>query len=92
MAVPECARALLCGWAGRHLLPKPKQWAVDVGATYLTLRLEAADRHTGVRLLAPDLPRLPRVAWHERHDSGASLLAWLTRSSWLPTQLHAPAP
>jgi hypothetical protein len=53
----------------------------DVAATYLTLRLEAAERHIGVRLIDPDLPQLPRVAWHERRDPGASTLAWLTRSN-----------
>jgi hypothetical protein len=47
VAVPECAQALVRGWAGRSLLPA--EWASDVAATYLTLRLEAAQRHTGVR-------------------------------------------
>jgi hypothetical protein len=47
----------LRGWAGRDLLPK--EWACDVAATYLTLRLEAAQRHTGVALIAPALPLLP---------------------------------
>jgi hypothetical protein len=78
VAVPEHAHALVRGWAGQSLLPR--EWAHDVAATYLTLRLEAAERHIGVRLIDPDLPQLPRVAWHERRDPGASTLAWLTRS------------
>lgn len=78
VAVPEYARALLRGWAGRWLLPE--DWACDVAATYLTLRLEAAERHTGVRLLDPALPPLHPVAWHERSDPGAARLSWLTRS------------
>jgi hypothetical protein len=81
LAVPEHAQALLRGWAGEHLLPRP--WAHDVATTYLTLRLEAAERPTGVRLIDPSLPQLPRVAWHNRRDPGASKLAWLTRSNWL---------
>jgi hypothetical protein len=79
--VPEYAHALLRGWAGRSLLPQ--EWACDVAATYLTLRLEEAQRHSGVELLAPDLPLLPPVAWHERYDPGAEQLAWLTRSQAL---------
>jgi hypothetical protein len=78
VAVPEYARALVRGWAGRSLLPA--EWASDVAATYLTLRLEAAQRHTGVRLIDPALPRLVPVAWHERSDPGADRLSWLTRS------------
>jgi hypothetical protein len=58
----------------------PADWASDVAATYLTLPLEAAERYTGVRLIAPDLPPLSPVAWHERYDPGAAQLAWLTRS------------
>jgi hypothetical protein len=81
VAVPEYARALLRGWAGRGVLPR--EWAGDVAATYLTLRLEAAERRTGVRLLEPALPRLPAVAWHERGDPGAAELSWLTRSHGL---------
>jgi hypothetical protein len=81
VAVPEHAHALVRGWAGQSLLPR--EWAHDVTTTYLTLRLEAAERHIGVRLIDPDLPQLPRVAWHERRDPGASKLAWLTRSNWL---------
>jgi hypothetical protein len=46
LAVPEYARALVRGWAGRCVLPQ--EWACDVAATYLTLRLEAAEHHTGV--------------------------------------------
>lgn len=49
LAVPEYARALVRGWAGRCVLPQ--EWACDVAATYLTLRLEAAERHTGVKLI-----------------------------------------
>jgi len=79
--VPEYAQALVRGWAGRSLLPQ--EWACDVAATYLTLRLEVAERHTGVGLIDPALPSLPRVAWHERGDPGAERLAWLTRSRWL---------
>jgi hypothetical protein len=78
LAVPEYAAALVRGWAGRSLLPR--EWARDVATTYLTLRLEAAQRHTGVRLIDPELPLLPPVAWHERSDPGAARLAWLTRS------------
>ena len=33
------------GWASRCLLPD--EWACDVAATYLTLRLEEAERHWG---------------------------------------------
>lgn len=79
--VPEYAAALLRGWAGRCLLPE--EWACDVAATYLTLRLEEAERHSGVRLLDPTLPLLPPVAWHERRDPGAEQLAWPTRSQAL---------
>jgi hypothetical protein len=79
--VPEYAHALLRGWAGRCLWPE--DWACDIAATYLTLRLEEAERHSGVELIAPDLPLLPPVAWHERRDPGAEQLAWLTRSQWL---------
>jgi hypothetical protein len=78
VAVPEYAQALVRGWAGRSLLPA--DWASDVAATYLTLRLEAAERHTGVRLIDSDLPPLSPVAWHKRYDPGAAQLAWLTRS------------
>lgn len=79
--VPEYAHALLRGCAGRSLLPE--EWACDVAATYLTLRLEQAQRHSGVELIDPDLPLLPQVAWHERRDPGAEQLAWLTRSQAL---------
>lgn len=81
VAVPEYGQALLRGWAGRPLLPE--EWAHDVVATYLTLRLEAAERHTGARLIDPTLPPLPPVDWHERYDPGAQQLAWLTRSAWI---------
>jgi hypothetical protein len=60
VAIPEYAQALVRGWAGRPLLPT--EWASDVAATYLTLRLEAAQWHTGVRLIDPALPRLVPVA------------------------------
>jgi hypothetical protein len=89
LAVPEYAQALLRGWAGQHLLPQG--WAHDVAATYLTLRLEDAERHTGVRLLDPALPQLPPVPWHERQDPGAVKLAWLTRSHWLPPIARPPS-
>jgi hypothetical protein len=79
--VPEYAQALLRGWAGRCLVPE--EWACDVAAIYLTLRLEQAERHCGVGLIDPALPLLPPVAWHERSDPGAEQLAWLTRSQWL---------
>jgi hypothetical protein len=64
---------------GEPLLPR--RWAHDVATTYWTLRLEDAQRHTGLPLLDPGLSELPRMAWHERHDPGAAELAWLTRSS-----------
>jgi hypothetical protein len=80
-AVPEYARALVRGWAGRCVLPQ--EWACDVVATYLTLRLEAAERHTGVGLIDPAVALLPPVAWHERSDPGTAQLAWLTRSQTL---------
>jgi hypothetical protein len=82
--IPEYAQALLRGWAGRSLLPQ--EWACDVTATYLTLRLEMAERHTGVPLLDPTLPLLPPVAWHERHDPEVQELAELTKSPWLCRQ------
>lgn len=43
-AVPEYARALLRGGPAGSLLPP--SWADDVAATYPTLRLELAGRHT----------------------------------------------
>jgi hypothetical protein len=89
LAVPEYAQALLRGRAGGSLLPP--DWAHDVATAYWTLRLEDAERHTGIRLIRPDLPQLPHVAWHERHDPGARRLAWLTRSQWL-TAVHAKVP
>ena len=33
-----------------------REWPCDVATTYLTLRLEAAQRHIGVRLIDPALP------------------------------------
>lgn len=81
LAVPEYAQALLRGWAGQPLLPPV--WARDAATAYWTLQLEHAQRHSGVRLLDPNLPPLPRIAWHERDDPGAQRLAWLTRSRWL---------
>jgi hypothetical protein len=50
----------------------PQEWACDVAATYLALRLKAAQRYTGMRLIDPALPRLVPVAWHERGDSELS--------------------
>ncbi|HZG91950.1 MAG TPA: hypothetical protein VEZ42_17185 [Pseudonocardia sp.] len=64
-AVPEHARALLRGWAGRRLVPR--EWALDVATAYLTLRLEVAQRDSGIALLDPALPLLPPVAWHNRY-------------------------
>jgi hypothetical protein len=49
--VPEHARGLLRGWAGRALLPLA--WAPDVAAAYLVVRLEVAGRHVGLALLDP---------------------------------------
>lgn len=65
-AVPEHARALLRGWAGRPLVPRG--WALDVATAYLTLRLEVAQRDSGIALLDPALPLLPPVA---RERAGA---------------------
>jgi hypothetical protein len=76
--VPEHARGLLRGWAGRALLPPA--WAPDVAAAYLAVRLEAAGRHAGLALLDPARPPDPPVAWHFRSDPGADLLEWLTQS------------
>jgi hypothetical protein len=78
VAIPEHARALVRGWAGRHL--PPPHWAHDVAATYLTLRLEMAERHSAVRLLDPALPPLRPIVWHERYGPGAAELSALTRS------------
>ena len=78
--VPEHARGLLRGWAGRPLLPPA--WAPDVAAAYLAVRLEAAGRHAGLPLLDPARPPDPPVAWHLRSDLGADLLEWLTQSRW----------
>lgn len=79
LAVPEYARALLRAWAGRDLLPGV--WADDVAATYLTLRLELAARHTGLELVAPSMATPAPVAWHRRSDPGAQVLARLTGSA-----------
>ena len=78
LTVPEHARGLTTRVGGKALWPL--QWADDVAATYLTLRLEIAERHSGVTLLDPQLPLLAPVAWHERTDPGAAVLAWMTRS------------
>jgi hypothetical protein len=88
--VPEYAHALVRGWAGRSLLPA--DWASDVAATYLTLRLEAAQRFTGVPLIDPALPQLVPVAWHERSDPGAARLSWLTRSHTLCARRQPQGP
>jgi hypothetical protein len=66
VGVPEHARGLLRGWAGRPLLPP--SWAHDVAATYLAVRLEAAGRHAGLELLDQARPPDPPVAWHLRSD------------------------
>jgi hypothetical protein len=66
----------------------PEEWACDVAATYLTLRLGQDERHTGVGLIDPALPFLPPVSWYERSDLGAEPLAWLTRSQWLCRRSH----
>jgi hypothetical protein len=78
--VPEHARGLLRGWAGRALLPPA--WAPDVAAAYLVVRLEAAGRHAGLPLLDPARPPDSPVAWHLRSDPGADVLEWLTQSRW----------
>jgi hypothetical protein len=78
LAVPEYARALLRPWRRRQLLPA--EWADDVAATYLTLRLELAERRTGLKLIDPALPAPAPVPWHRRVDPGAALLAWLSGS------------
>ena len=78
LPVPHYARALLRGWSGRELFEA--DWADDVAATYLTVRLELAERRTGLQLTDPALLPLPPVAWHSRFDPGARLLAELTGS------------
>jgi hypothetical protein len=78
LPVPHYARALLRGWAGRDLIET--DWADDVAATYLTLRLELAERRTGLKLIDPALPPPALVLWHLRRDPGADLLASLTGS------------
>ena len=79
LPVPHYARALLRGWSGRELIET--DWADDVAATYLTVRLELAERRTGLQLIDPALPPSPPVAWHCRRDPGARLLAELTGSA-----------
>ena len=79
LPVPHYARALLRGWSGRDLVET--DWADDVAATYLTVRLELAERRTGLQLTDPAMPPLPPVAWHSRFDPGARLLAELTGSA-----------
>jgi hypothetical protein len=44
----SAAHALLHGWAGRYLLLE--EWACDVAATYLTLRL-ASMFHAGHKMI-----------------------------------------
>ena len=67
------------GWAGRDLIET--DWADDVAATYLTVRLELAERRTGLQLTDPALPPPALVLWHQhRRDPGADLLASLTGS------------
>ena len=78
LPVPHYARALLRGWSGRELFETG--WADDVAATYLTVRLELAERRTGLRLVDPALPPPALVLWHLRRDPGADLLASLTGS------------
>ena len=43
----------------------PEEWARDVAATYLTLRVPGAGRHSGVVLIDPVRDPLSSVAWHE---------------------------
>jgi hypothetical protein len=79
VAIPEYARSLLRGCAGQWLVPP--DWAHDIAATYWTLRLDEAQRCSGVEVLHPDTPvLLPPMPWHERYDPGAQELAQLTRS------------
>ena len=65
-------------WNGRDLFPR--DWADDVAAFYLSLRLELAERRTGLELIDPTLPAPGLVLWHLRRDPGADLLACLTGS------------
>ena len=47
------------------------EWVCDVAATYLGLRLAAAERHTGVGLIHPALVLLPVVnGYREVRRSG----------------------
>ena len=90
VAIPEHAQALLRGWAGQPLLPG--DWAHDVTSTYLTLRLEDAERHTGLRLLPPEVPdRLPYVPWHTRYDDPGAPSAGPTHAIDQPAS-HLTAP
>lgn len=61
---------------------------LGVAGSYLTLRLERTERHSGLELIDPDLPLLAPVAWHERRNPGVEQLAWLTRSQWLCRRSH----
>lgn len=84
LRVRWCSIASPPRWWMLNLLPG--DWASDVTSTYLTLRLEEAERHTGLQLLPPEVPdRLPYVPWHTRWDPGAQMLAELTRSTRPPT-------
>lgn len=78
IAVPERAQALLRARAGAPLVPH--KWSHEIAATYLTLRMEDAQRYLGFSLLDPDHPMLPTVAWREHHEPGADVLAAMTRS------------
>jgi hypothetical protein len=86
VAVPEYAQALVRGWVGRPLVPE--EWACDVRATYLTLRLEVAERYSGVRLLDPSLRT--SCATSKRYGMMA---AWpASRSSTGATNNPTPGP
>ncbi|HEX4393519.1 MAG TPA: hypothetical protein VH084_18530 [Mycobacterium sp.] len=74
----------------------PAEWASDVAATYLTLRLEAAQRHTGVRLIDPAFRGWCRLPGTSAATPGADRLSWLTLSTWkigtsLQRSVSAPA-
>jgi hypothetical protein len=88
VAVPEHAQGLLRNRANRPLVPR--EWATDVAATYLTLRLEDAERHINMPLLDPARLLPPLIAWHERPDPGAQTLAHLTRSAWVAARTRKP--
>lgn len=89
VAVPERAQTLLHVRAGAPLVPH--EWSHEVTATYLTLRMEDAQRYLGFGLLDPDHPMLPTVAWHQHHEPGADVLAAMTRSSHLVRSRGRPA-